>query len=114
MAFGDKSLFVPRLDLPRGTDLRVRIRARDVSLSLSRPAGISTLNVFEGRIAEVNAEEGPLVDVLIDVGVPLIARITRRSMTELVLEPGKAVFALIKSVAIDRHTLGVRGTFKDR
>ncbi|MCP5372765.1 MAG: molybdenum ABC transporter ATP-binding protein [Hyphomicrobiales bacterium] len=111
LAFHGHSLHVPRLDLPAGTGLRVRIRARDVALSLQAPTGISILNVFPGTVAAIEAaEDGPQVDVLVDVGTPLVARITRRSLTELGLAVGRPVHALVKAVAIDRHNLGWRGT----
>lgn len=110
LAFAGNPLWVPRLDLPLGTELRVRLRARDVSLSLVRPEKTSFLNVLEGRVAEMDGGDRPQVDVLVDVGAPLIARITRRSSENLGLKPGMPVFASIKAVAIDRHSLGRRGS----
>ena len=38
---------------------------------------------------------------------PAIRRITLRSLTELDLVPGREVYAVIKSVALDRHSLGI-------
>ena len=110
LAFAGNRLVVPRLDLPEGARLRVRIRARDVSLSLGPPQDISVLNVLEGKISEIDMGEGSQADVLMDVGAPLIARITRKSVGELGLQPGRTVHALIKAVAVDRHSLGGRGT----
>ncbi len=109
LAFAGHRLLVPRLGLPEGTRLRVRVRARDVALSLSRPTGTSVLNVFPGVVREIETGPGPQVDVLLDVGQPLIARITRRSLAELNLAPGRPVFALLKAVAVDRHSLGHGG-----
>ena len=37
---------------------------------------------------------------------PLLARVTRRSAEALALAPGRPVFAVIKTVAIDRRSLG--------
>jgi molybdate transport system ATP-binding protein len=37
---------------------------------------------------------------LMAAGAPILARITRKSAGELCLEPGKAVFAQIKSIAL--------------
>ncbi len=51
-----------------------------------------------------------MADVRLDIGAPLIARVTRRSLHEMALEPGKTVHALIKAVAVDRPSLGRRGT----
>jgi molybdate transport system ATP-binding protein len=112
LAFAGRRLLVPQLELPRGTPLRVRVRARDVSLSLSRPLDSSVLNVIEGTVRELDGGDDPLVDVLLDVGAPLISRITRRSAQALRLAPGQRVFAQIKAVAIDRPSLGRRGSLR--
>jgi len=110
-----RRLWVPNVNLPLGTALRMRVRARDVSLSLGRPKDVSILNVIEGRVAEIARHDEPQVDVLVDIGQPLMARITRKSLHLLNLHPGVKVFALIKTVAIDRHTLslGSRGGARD-
>ena len=110
LSFAQNHLWVPRIDAPLGTELRVRLRARDVGLSLERPQNTSFLNILEGRVQELDAGDRPQVDVLVDVGAPVIARVTRRSAQTLGLKPGMPVFALIKAVAIDRHSLGRRGS----
>ena len=99
-------LTVSRLDLPVGASLRVRLRARDVILALHRPADISTLNVLQGTVTELRPAMASQTDVLVDVGSPLWARLTRRSVEELRLEPGREVFALVKSVALDHYAGG--------
>ena len=43
-------LRAPRLDLPVGTAVRVRLRARDVMIAVRPPGGISALNVLPGRV----------------------------------------------------------------
>jgi molybdate transport system ATP-binding protein len=107
LAFTGGRLLVPHLDLPPGTDLRLRIRARDVSLALSPPKDISILNVFACRVIAMGEESGPQVDLRLDAGgAPLWARITARSLAELKLAPGAEVYAMVKAVAIDRHSLG--------
>lgn len=109
LTFARNRMLVPRLDLPDGTPIRARIRSRDIALSLDRPTDISILNVFEGVVSEVGPQDGPQVDVLVDIGVPVVARLTRRSVHGLGLVRGRKVHALIKAVAIDRHSLGGRG-----
>ena len=97
-------LRVPHLDLPLGSALRVRIRARDVMIALSPPAGLSALNVLPGVVAEIGAGDGPIVDIRLDcAGEALIARLTRRSVEGLGLVPGRRVYAVIKSIAFDHH-----------
>jgi molybdate transport system ATP-binding protein len=101
-------LRVPQLDLPVGTVVRVHIRARDVLIGLKRPEALSALNVLEGRIAEIGSGGGPIVDVRLDLkGVLLLARVTRMTVDRLGLKPGIAVFAVIKSIALDRRSVGL-------
>jgi molybdate transport system ATP-binding protein len=100
-------LRVPRIDLAPGAPLRVRIRARDVVLGLAPPEGLSALNVLAGRIAEIGALDGPIADVRVDLnGETLLARVTRLTIDRLDLRPGRPVYAIIKTVAIDRRSLG--------
>jgi molybdate transport system ATP-binding protein len=107
-------LTVPRLDLPVGTPLRVRIRARDVILALTRPAGISALNVLAGEVEALAPVAEGALEVQLRLGPErLLARVTRRSGEALGLEPGRQVFALIKTVAIDRRSFGRDGDTAD-
>ncbi len=100
-------IFVPPLGLPHGAPVRVRIRARDVIIAVEKPRGLSALNVLPGRIAEIGAESGAVRDIGIALAEGrLIARVTQRSLVELNLVPGRDVFAVIKSVALDRRSLG--------
>jgi molybdate transport system ATP-binding protein len=103
-AAGD--LRVPHLDLPVGAALRVRIRARDVMIALAPPEGLSALNVLPGTVAELGRTDGPIVEIRLDcAGEALVARLTRRSVETLDLVPGRPVYAVIKSIAFDHHTL---------
>ncbi len=98
-------LRVPRLDLPVGAALRVRIRARDVMIAARVPEGLSALNVLPGTVAEIARSDGPIVEMRLDcAGEALIARLTRRSVATPALEPGRAVYAVIKTIAFDHHT----------
>jgi molybdate transport system ATP-binding protein len=104
------TLSVPRLPHPVGTSLRVRLRARDIILSLKAPEGLSALNVLPGFISSIDDAEGASVDVQLDCGGdPVVARVTRKSVEELGLKPGLAVHAIIKSIAFDPEALGVTG-----
>jgi molybdate transport system ATP-binding protein len=97
-------LRVPYFDLPVGTALRVRVRARDVMIALAPPQGLSALNVLPGTVTEISAGDGPIVQVRLDcAGEALIARLTRRSVETLSLTRGLRVYAVIKSIAFDQH-----------
>ena len=103
-------LTVPRLDAPVGTALRVRTRAREVILAVTRPTGIRALNVLAAEIDRlVPIEEGALEVQLRLGGERLLARVTRRSGEALGLAAGREVFAVIKTVAIDRRSLSRQG-----
>jgi len=112
LKFSGGTLRIPLLDMPLGADLRVRIRARDVALALEPPRDTSFSNILPCRIADLGTEEGPQIDLRLDAGgSPIWARVTARSLKQLDLRPGKEVYALVKGVAIDRHSLGrVAGT----
>jgi molybdate transport system ATP-binding protein len=104
-AFG--KLMVPGLHAPVGTALRVRIRARDVILAETPPTGTSALNVLAGRVEALVPIEQAALEVQLRLGQErLLARVTRRSGATLGLAPGREVFAVIKTVAIDRRSLG--------
>jgi molybdate transport system ATP-binding protein len=88
-----------------GEEVRLVVRARDVSLATRRPEGVSIQNVLSGRVCEVRDDEGSaFADVLVDLGPHrLLARITRRSLHDLDLAVGSPVFALLKSVSLSRQ-----------
>lgn len=114
LGFAGGRLLIPSLEAPLGRQLRMRIRARDVALSLTAPTDTSFLNILPATVWEIGPSDGPQLEVLLDVGAPLIARITRKSLMTLDLRPGKQVFAMIKAAAIDRQALGLAGTRQRR
>jgi molybdate transport system ATP-binding protein len=100
--FGGR-LRVPRLELGVGDRVRTTVRARDVSIALERPDGISIQNVLPGRVLETADIDGVHVDIRIGMGEgALLARVTRHAAHALELAPGRPVFAMIKSVALER------------
>ena len=102
LEFAGGQIVVPKVAAAVGAALRLRVQARDVSIALIAPERISTLNILKGTIREIGSESGPQVNVLIDVGSVISARLTRRSVRDLDLAPGREVYALIKSVAVER------------
>lgn len=88
---------------PIGHRVRLRVLARDVSLALDNLEGSSIINRMPASVTDVSTDGPPGVALVrVDVGgTPLVARLTQRSLFELKLEPGMAVWAQIKSVAIE-------------
>ncbi|MEL6197592.1 MAG: molybdenum ABC transporter ATP-binding protein, partial [Pseudomonadota bacterium] len=102
---GGAELLVPQIAAAPGASIRLRIRARDVIIARTRPAGISTLNALPVTVERLGAAaEGAMIEVALRVGPDrLLARITRRSARVLQLEPGLRCFALVKAIAVGRR-----------
>ncbi|MBF0283219.1 MAG: molybdenum ABC transporter ATP-binding protein [Magnetococcales bacterium] len=100
--FAGGALWIRDHGLPVGRSVRVRILARDVSLSLEHQTGTSILNALPGWVMEIAEDAHPgLALVRLRIGdSPLVARLTKRSAAALELVPGKAVWAQVKSVAL--------------
>ncbi|MCA9471970.1 MAG: molybdenum ABC transporter ATP-binding protein [Nitrospirales bacterium] len=105
LTFGGRHLYVPRQDQPIGQGVRVQILSRDVSIVTSPPAfQSSVLNILEATVLDVGTldPQHPFVDIKLDIGWPLLATITRKSLTILNLKPGQRVYAQIKAVAFSQ------------
>jgi molybdate transport system ATP-binding protein len=103
LAFDGGKLTATNVDALVGEPVRVRIRARDVSIALDRPQRISIQNVLKGRVSEIGPERGGVVDVSVAVGaITLRSRITARAARQLDLLEGLEVYALVKAVSLDR------------
>lgn len=100
--FPGGSIMVARRHEAVGARLRLRIQARDVSLSLRRAEDVSILNLLPVRITAIAPTDSPAhVLVRLDAGgTPLIARITYRSLDHLQITVGKALWAQVKAVAL--------------
>ena len=100
-------LWLPRVQTTIGHSLRVRIAASDVMLALTRPEGLSALNVLPATVRAVRDGDGPGALVQLDLGgQALLARVTRRSATALGLQPGLELFAVVKSVSVAQGDVG--------
>ncbi len=100
-------VFVPAIDRPAGATVRVRVRARDVTVTLDPPSRSSALNVLHCSVSAIETGEGAHADVTLDCGgQPLLARLTRRSVAQLELAPGMSAFAVLKSVGLEGAASG--------
>lgn len=104
---GGAMLEVPEIGLPVGEPVRLRVRARDVSLAQARVEGLSIRNQLPVRVLTIVPEpDTAYAEVLLDLGPQhLRARITRSAVKELALAEGQDVVALIKAVSFDRQAL---------
>ena len=84
-----------------GDTVRIRVQARDVSLTLQRQSGTSIQNILPVRITTLTGDSPGQVMVQLDAaGTLLLARVTARSADALGLRVGQSLFAQVKGVAI--------------
>lgn len=98
-----RRLLVPLMRGMPGTEVRVRIPAREVIIAAEAPKGISVHNIIAGTVRDVVPDPGrraATVEVALD-GSALLARITPDAVARLRLVRGAPVLALVKSVAIE-------------
>lgn len=101
--FAGGHLSLPYQALEIGQRVRIRIQARDVSLTLEKQVGTSILNILPATVAALSDDSPGQVMVALEVGgMRLLARITRKSVLALGLMPGSVVYAQIKGVALLR------------
>ena len=108
IAFHGSPLWVGLSPARPGQPVRARILARDVSVTRQRPVETSILNVLPVVLASVQLEHSTaLLSLQAGADTPpgpwtLLARITRKSLAALSLQPGDALYAQIKGVALMR------------
>ncbi|MDH3265751.1 MAG: TOBE domain-containing protein, partial [Gammaproteobacteria bacterium] len=103
LQFSGGQLWVPGEAGSPGTDLRLRIRASDVSLCRIRPEQSTILNILPAVIESIRMDHNAAALVRVSLGeASILSRVTRRSIRELDLQQGDHVFAQIKSVAVRR------------
>jgi len=101
LEFKGQTLYIPKQEVPVGDNLRVHIHAGDVALAVSDTRDqTSVLNVLSGKVLEIDAgkKDDYMTHVKLDVGYPLLATITRKSLDTLKLQPGQIVYAHIKAI----------------
>ena len=99
---GGEILQIARVDVSAAEPVKLRIRARDVSLCLQRPQQSSILNILPAQIIDISQQiRRGSRSVKLDIGgETLLARVSEYSVQLLKLAPGQRVFAQIKSAAL--------------
>ena len=102
--FADGVFWARDQNLQVNQAVRIRIPARDVSITREKPVQTSIQNILDGRVDRCVDDEHPggaIVRVLIG-DTALLARITARAVAELDIKRGDAVWVQVKSVALAR------------
>jgi molybdate transport system ATP-binding protein len=102
VTFNGGELSLPEISLPLGSNIRVQIHARDVSLTLQEPSQTSILNVMPAIITDIaNLADSQQTLVQLQVGGEiLLSHITRKSVHVLALKPGVPVYVQIKGTSL--------------
>ena len=101
--FADGKMLVPDPGIAVGGMVRLRILARDVSLSQAAEAHSSILNRLPATVERIEESADTamcLVHLRIGESTGLLSRVSRKSSSRLELAPGSPIVAEIKSVAI--------------
>lgn len=95
-------LLIPDQGLRVGKQIRLRIMASDITLSLEKVDAVSTLNQVEVSISSISANtDAATAMISLKLGKSqLIAKVTRYSIARLALHPNQQLWAQIKSAAI--------------
>jgi len=101
LALPGGELWVGHTGQALGTRLRLRILARDVSITRERAQGTSIQNHLPCTVEHIGTPEGHQVLLRLNAGgTPILARLTTRAVHQLQLQPGQAVWAQIKAVSL--------------
>lgn len=97
---GGNLLWVRHIDKPVGSQVRLRLLARDISLALNAGHDSSILNSLHVEVMGMEETEPGRMLVKLNLGTgTLLSRITTRSARALKLQLGQKVYAQIKGVA---------------
>lgn len=103
MRVRDQVMYLPVRGAAPGSTVRIFIAAQNVSIGVGAPPqAISVLNILSGTVTSLweSPGDGHSVFVEVDVGVPVLASITRKSALRLGLEVGMPVHAYVKAMAL--------------
>jgi len=101
LVFAGGTLYVPLQSLDLGESLRVRILSTDVTLLRCTSAtATSALNMLDAQVVEIREADQATADVLLDVGCPLVASVTKKSLSNMDIRPGQRLCAHIKALAL--------------
>ena len=101
LEFSGGQFVVPDNGMPIESLVRIRVAARDVSLTKKKQTDTSILNIFSAVVEEIAPEGKAQIIVRLSMGrVILLSCLTRKSASTLGLEIGLSIFVQVKSVAI--------------
>jgi molybdate transport system ATP-binding protein len=101
---GSIRLWVSLLERELGSQVRVRVPAREVILAAAEPGPTSAHNVIVGPVRAITQDESKnvaLVEVALGGTATLLSRVTRDAIERLGLAVGRDAAALFKSMSVE-------------
>ena len=106
LAVGRSTLLVAATGARVGARARVQLLASDLILATQPAQGLSVRNSIAGVVRGIRADENEAQLVTVDIGgVSVLARVTRDALESLRLQPGSAVWVLVKAVSLRSHAV---------
>jgi len=96
------AIHIPHNAQLAGSEVRIKIQAKDVSVCLERPEKTSILNILPAKVESLSEVLGSgNRTIKLDLsGEKLLAKISDYSCQQLQLQPGQELYAQIKSAAL--------------
>ncbi|MFC0408532.1 molybdenum ABC transporter ATP-binding protein [Roseomonas elaeocarpi] len=103
--FAGGALLVPAVPGAVGEALRIRVPARDVSVAVARPEGLSVQNILAARLEQLTPLPSGEVMLALAVGpTSVLSRVTADAAARLALREGMPLWALVKAVALSHRS----------
>jgi molybdate transport system ATP-binding protein len=107
LEFAGGQFIIPQRQARPGAPLRLRVRARDVSIATEFPRGVSVQNILPAVIETLEPVQAHQIMLRLRVGPSLLlARVTQDAVARLGLAPGAKVWAMVKAVAFSAPSGG--------
>ncbi|MEO3415668.1 molybdenum ABC transporter ATP-binding protein [Roseovarius sp. CAU 1744] len=107
LAISGGELTLPGVTAKPNSDIRIRVLAQDILLSLHHPEGLSSRNILPVVVESIRLGDGPGAAVSLRAGDDhLLARITAQAARELHLTPGLRCYAILKATAVPKGSIG--------
>ncbi len=91
---------------PVGAEVRLRVLAQDVLLSLQMPMGLSAQNILPVTIKTIRTGDGPGAAIALDAGGDtLLARVTGRAVSSMGLVEGQRLYAILKATSVAQNAI---------
>jgi len=101
LKFSGGIISIPQLQLPLGSQVRLQVDARDVSLSLQAPTAVETCNSLPAKVVACLATGFGYITLSLQLGSELlVAQLSLKAAAHLKLEVGQRVYAEIKQAMI--------------